>query len=198
MNTPATDLEAWAENTVPARICSLPIEYKLRPGDVGLEGGVGTLLADLQAGGEVAEQAFLAMNRLKSLVLNLMRDQCKLDFSNAPVSQWPHEDLLPAPWGNDFETSDNPKNKQGNRNTNSPRPGWFFRMVEANAEIVVRQLRFWSPEGVVDAGRVALMERGEQRRRALLLWDKIKSTSSEPLVTPIRKTGKRKEAATLV
>lgn len=81
-------------------------------------------------------------------------------------------------WGNDYIANTNPTNSDGLRNTNDPRPGWWYRMVysDQNRETVLRSLKFWDHQQVgrmVDGGHVFNQHRYDQlmneprRKRAL-------------------------------
>lgn len=161
-----SDLTQWGENDVQMRLAELPQVFKIRAVEGGWEAGFDSLINDIKSGGDEGGDAFTRLARLKLLVLNLMRAECGLAFTAEPVARWDAEDLKPAPWGNDYETSDNPKNGKGVRGTVSPRPGWWFRMVEANAEVVCKQVRFWDPEGgLLAPERIAMLEKSGHRKR---------------------------------
>ena len=53
-------------------------------------------------------------------------------------------------WGNSYVANTNPTNSDGQRNTNDPRPGWWYRMAysDNNRETLLRTLKFWEPDKV--------------------------------------------------
>lgn len=81
-------------------------------------------------------------------------------------------------WGNDYVANTNPLNSDGQRNTNDPRPGWWYRMVfdERNRETVLRTMKFWESDKVgrlvdgivmVDQRRLDQLMSDPRRSRAL-------------------------------
>jgi hypothetical protein len=188
------DLSAWNENNLPHSIRNLPQEYLMRADECDFADGYEGVRRALEDGGEPSQKAFVRLVRIKLLILNLMRDKAQLPPIALPVNDWSMEDLRQPPFGNDFETSDNPKNKQGNRNSVSPKPGWHYRMVEANAELVCKTATFWNPDGRLNPERRDFLMKKAKRERGLKIWDMLRNTPDEELVPTAKKGGRRKAA----
>lgn len=195
----ASDLAAWSANDIPGRIRNLPGHFRIRLQELGLT-------KDIAAFERAAEQASSDSEALKAeytlravawKVINLMRLDSNLPVSTATIDEWPADELVQPHWGNDFEASTNPKNPHNNQNTVSPRPGWFYRMVELNWLEVLKQLRNWEPERDERSHvreRKAALEEHPNRKVALAMCEEIDTGCDDKFYAALKARSKKLEA----
>ncbi len=169
---PKSDLELWEENGLQGSLTHLPGLFKIREADIGLTRTYKEL-ADTFVNAESKEEREEAERIARTTawkVITLMRLDSGLDFTDAMPNAWDHEELTRANWGNDFTPSTNPQNVRGNQNTNSPRPGNWYRNVCLNWEVVVARLHYWEPETIASMSqeKISKAESDNHRRKKAL------------------------------
>lgn len=182
---------------VPLRVAEIARKFRLYEEDLRLDKMYVDVISALDSNDKKARRAAIKdRDYVIGLVLNMMRYESGLPFTDKPVSEWDRRDLEKCDtlhaFGNPATVNTaRPKRRvAGAKNplTNAE-PGWMYRMVDANRDLVFRALvsKLWDPDTEAKGMSQDKIEKMENspRRLDILGWieglRKPKATESKTI-----------------
>jgi hypothetical protein len=186
------DVQAWLANEIPLFIRELPRMNQIAEVDIKLSSGVPVNQLMDRVNNYKEAQAQKDINIVTQLVMNLMRIRGGQEPTGLPDphEKWPIEDMIGDTrnrnnMGNAQQfSSAKPKTNLRPAQAVSPKPGWWYRMVWENRNVLSSQLIFIEPDKI---------QEGSKRRKEGMMALNPKQPEPEAEPTKLNADGKRLE-----